>query len=259
MNDPHVQALHYKVKSGSGFDYANATALAHETTAFRVMLDKGEAVFEMKEHYATQDEAVRHVSPFIRAWEIQSDLATVPGSFRLSFDRADIIDRNPPPPPPPGTTVVHLAGAAMAMGTASVRAEAHVSCGSYPAPPTTFAISPDVESMAQRYQGYREQRESLGAMAYFCLTVVQMRYGNRTAAAQQLGFEAQVLSKLGELTSTKGGAEARKAAGTAADYTPTERDWIERAVKRLIERAGEYAHDPSATRPQITLNDFPTL
>jgi hypothetical protein len=110
MNDPHVQALHYKVKSGSGFDYTSAPALAHGTRAFRVVVDKGTAVFEMKEHYATQDEAVRYVSPFIRAWEIQSDLATVPGSFRLTFDHANIIDRNPPPPSPPGNTVVHLAG-----------------------------------------------------------------------------------------------------------------------------------------------------
>ncbi len=98
MSDPHVEALYYEVKPGDGTDYDQAVLLTHERAKFRVEVKDGTAKFEMKEHFATQEDAVECVRPFVRAWEIQSDLTSEPGSFRLAFRNSHIIDRDPSPP-----------------------------------------------------------------------------------------------------------------------------------------------------------------
>ncbi len=91
----------------------------------------------------------------------------------------------------------------------------HVTHRTYPEPPSRFRESQDVEVMWLRYEGYRDGKEPLTAMAYFCLTVVEARSGpkgqKRPNAAKQLKVEPKVLSKLGELSSQVGdNQKARK-------------------------------------------------
>jgi hypothetical protein len=68
-----------------------------------------------------------------------------------------------------------------------------------------------------------------------------------------------VLRKLGELTATKGGPEARKDAGARTPLSGEERNWLEQTAKRLILRAAEVAFDPKASLPKITMADLPAL
>lgn len=127
-------------------------------------------------------------------------------------------------------------------------------------------MSPDVDTMWHRYEGYLEGREPLAAMAYACLTLLEASAGGRdrarNGAANRYRIEVDVLQTLGRLSSSVGDKEtARKFKGLSErrPHTGAERAWMEAAVKALIRRAGEWAFDPGASRPQITMSDLPKL
>ena len=80
--------------------------------------------------------------------------------------------------------------------------QANLSPRTYPSPPSMgLKPTPDVESMFHRYVGFREGREPLTTMAYFCLTVLEAstgkRSGKRAAAAKRYGMCQEVLKQLG--------------------------------------------------------------
>ena len=123
-------------------------------------------------------------------------------------------------------------------------------------------VSLDVETMWHRYEGYLAGREPLAAMAYFCLTVLQGSAGGRDEAAEQFGISGRVLDTLGRLTTEIGDDETARKRTHGSEWRPhtrAERAWIEAAVKALIRRAGEWASDPEAPGPQLTMNDLPKL
>jgi hypothetical protein len=81
----------------------------------------------------------------------------------------------------------------------------------------------------------------------------------RGKASYQYNIEFDVLDILGELSTNKGDqTEARKAPknGNFDPIKPEEREWIIKAIKILIRRAGEWAHDPDASLKIITLMDI---
>lgn len=169
MSDIHVVALYYDVKAGDGTDYEIAAPLEYEHAKFRVEVKDGLAKFEMKGYFVTQERAIECVLPFIRSWEVQSDLTSEPESFRLKFHNSQVIDRDPSP------------RSKSVVGSAAMLIDAFVSAGkglvkrsSYPEPPHAFAVDANVETMAMRYCWYRQGREPLASMAYFCLTVIEM-------------------------------------------------------------------------------------
>ncbi len=130
--------------------------------------------------------------------------------------------------------------------------------GDYPQPPTDLAVNSDVEVMYFRYGLYREGMDTLAAMANFCLTVLEAsaKGGQRSAAAKKYAIAPEVLSQLGRLVSEKGGREARKAKGTANEFTTTEKRWIDSAVKLMIRRAAEVAYAPNWPLTSISLADL---
>ena len=207
--------------------------------------------FNLKEHYATEEDARFSVeADYIPNWEFEVGLNRGPDAFRLRFDHSDIIDRNPPPGPPP----------------LSVRARAGVPRVSadlappmppeFPAPPpVAIKRSPDVDSMFQHYLRHLGGGEPLPAMAYFCLTKLEQMAGGRANAAMTLRISKRVLGRIGELSSNKGGASARKAIGSTTPYTPEEERFLKSAVKRVIHRAAEVEHAPDPSRTEITLAD----
>ena len=101
-------------------------------------------------------------------------------------------------------------------------------------------------------------------MAFFCLTVLEESTGGghnkRQQAAQRYGIDADVLAKLGELTSELGDERtARKFKSGGRPHSDAEKAWIIAVVKMIIRRAGEYAHDPTAPRETVTMTDLPPL
>ena len=258
MKDPHVVALNYKVRHGPDFDYSSAKSLYALTGDVDLRLEAGKARFVMRGHHRTEKEARDAIDDYIKAWELDAALEYGPNAFRLEFDWAEIEDRNPAP----GVTTLRLKPlrVAVALGTPRIVAKP----STYPAPPSRgLARSPDVESMYLRYAGYFEGSEPLASMAYFCLTVLEASTGKcrgrRKAAATKYGIDEHVLQNLGRLCSAKGGAGARKAEGLGHELSSHERHFLHMAVRAIIRRAAEVAHDPRAPLTPITLRDLPTV
>ena len=252
MNDPHVSVLIYLVKHDETVNYDKASPLEYETASFKVSIKGCAAHFEMKEHFPTAEQAREVVEPFIRQWEFAAALDRDPGKFELVFLEAVVEDRKPTP------GVVALKGAF----TGSVAGSVSIVVGraTYPEPPTGVAMNTDVEVMALRHTRYKQRRDTLPGMAYFCLTVLEQAAGGRPAIPSKFGIASSVIKTLGRLTGEKGGSEARKGEGRSHEFTANERSWLEQAAKRIIRRAAEVASDPAAAAAsQITMGDLPKL
>jgi hypothetical protein len=259
VNDPHVEALHYKLVLDDGVSFAKGAApVTRQLPGFTVRLADDELTVTMHDHYSTEQDARRAVDGYLRAWRAHASLATNRAEFEFKFTRSEIVDLNPPPPPPPGSATV-IGVTAIASAEAFGTLTLHTTRAAYPEPPTGFALDPDTETLWNRWQGYIEGREPLGSMAYACLTVLQ-RTGGRAGASARFGISDNVLGKLATLSTETGDlATVRKVTPRLRPRTDAEQVWLEAAVKALVSRAGEVAAAPGATRPQLTMSDLPKL
>ena len=260
MNDPHVVALVYRIGHGKSVDYSEAKPLVHDAPAFRLEVKDNQARFELKAHYTTEEEARSAIKDYIDDWEIDACLEHGPDCLRLQFDRPEIVDRNPPPPIPGVKNIAFtIRGGVPTVSIAVSRVAL-----SYPAPPSEVNFrDPNVQTMHQRYMGYSQGNEPLAGMAYFCLSVLEhstgQKRGSRKAAGRTYQIEESVLKKIGELSSEKGGRDARKSDGVDKDFTGQESTFLKQAIKRMIRRVAEKAHSPDKALPQISLSDLPPI
>jgi len=258
MRDPHVETLRYRVETANNVTYNNPPSIGVDEEEFNGHLEDGIFACEMKSHYPSIETAKKVVDQYLRAWEIEADLTRGRGEIRFIYEDAKVIDRNPPPPDAPKVLQVEAGSIIVATGEATMR----VTRRKYPDPPQIFRVSPDVETLWGRYQGYLDGKEPLLSMAYFCLTVLETRgKGNknrREAASKLFAIKKDVLDTLGRLTTQRGdNLTARKAQATPVTLSGSEEAWIEKVIKLLIRRIGEYRS--AQTLPQITMADLPPL
>jgi len=258
MNAPHVTTLRYRIIPHHNVDYNNAPPVVEHTDDFLLRIQGEGAIFEMKKHFASAEEARKVVDEYLGAWEMLIGLEHDPGDLSFAFQKAQVIDLSPPPQANKQLNLqAHISGHSV---TPSV--SVHISFDKYPSRPQNFVVTPDVETMYLRYNAYRHNRESLTSMAYMCLTILELGASGRKEAAKQYSIEFSVLDILGRFCSTKGDpTEARKAPrdGKFLPLTQGEKGWIIEVIKALIRRAGEWAYDRSANLPKLSLADFPKL
>lgn len=255
MNDPHVAALNYRIEHAPWIDWSQAEPLHLREGAFDVRVDNKRVRCAMREHFATEGEARGAVEAYIDAWELDAALTRGPNAFKLRFVRSELEERNPTP------GVYHASAEPATFTITASAAQGTVSPTSYPPPPSKgMTRSPDVGSMYLRYVGYREGREPLAAMAYFCLDVLLASTGKRqsrlSAAAKRYAISRPVLNRIANLSSNKGGPAARKADGRLRDLTQQDCEFLEHAVTTIIRRAAEVAHNPKANLQTVTMRDF---
>ena len=251
MNDPHVVALFYQIGHGQSVDYREVKPSDHEEKGFRLKIADEQVCFEFKTHYATKDAARKAVEDYIREWEFNACLEGGPDSFTLNFRRAHIEDRKPPLPVPGVKSIsMHVRA-----GSPTVTIGATVVKTHYPAPPSgvRVTITPDVQTMYDRYMGYCQRREPLTSMAYFCWSMIKGSPIAKTDLSNNVG------TKIKRLSSEKGGRQARKADGKDTDLTATEQRFLEQAIKAVIRRTAERAHSPDRVLPQISLSGLPPV
>jgi hypothetical protein len=257
MRDPHVVALRYRLETHESVTFDNPQLVECETSAFRLRLENGVATLALKEHFTSLESARRIADDFLRAWELDAALGIGRREIKFTFQDAHIVDRNPPPPGSAPVTELNAQGMTALAGSITV----HVTRRTYPNPPELFKVSPDVETLWQRFEGYLNGREPLPAMAYFCLTLIEGNAnGCRGRAAKLYRISKHVLDELGKLTSRHGDAKtARKVQKDRAfkPLTVSEKGWIEAAVRVIIRRVGEINSDP--TLPEISMDDLPKL
>ena len=153
MNGPHIVALLYRVEHDEAVDYSKAKPHVSDEPAFRLEVKDNQARFEMKEHYANKKDARNAIENYIRNWEFNACLENGPGSFRLVFERPEIEDRNPTP------GVINLSShSTLPDMTGSLKVTLGFS--KYPSPPSGVNYNdPDVQTMHQRFMGYRQRNE----------------------------------------------------------------------------------------------------
>ena len=168
MNDPHVVALIYRIDHRDTIDYSKAEPFSRDEQGFRLTVEDNRARFEFKEHYATVEKAKKTLGEYIRVWEIHVQLEHGPNSFRLQFDKHEIIDRKPTLPRPRKVSLSFSLSGGRETGGGKLTYFAP----DYPEPPVNMALTPDVETMYDRYIGYKRGHEPLPSVAYFCFTVL---------------------------------------------------------------------------------------
>ncbi len=262
MKDPHVVSLHYRLRHSSCLDYGRAEPLSWEEEHFCAILQSDELAIEMKTHARSEKEARSLVEPLLRAWEVYAGLTVGVDVLTFRFAGANIIDRRPPV----GVTASECVGDVIAVrAVRAVRGDSDelYRPASYPSPPKGFVASCDVQNMYERYVAYRQGREPLPSMGNAVLTMLERTTGGRSRAAKHYSLAQPVLDTLGELCATRGSPdEARKAPKRSEAYHPltcSEREWLVKAIRRIIMRAGERAAKPAGRLDQIAMGDLPPL
>ena len=265
MRDPHVEILRYRLETAGNIIYDQPPPVDIDYDEFSGRLERGILTCYMKEHHASIEAAREVVDRYLLGWEIDAALNLGRGAIRFIYNDAQVIDRNPPPLGVPLEIQVSEGVLTMEGGIANLR----ITQKGYPKPPKIFRVSPNIETLWQRYQMYLDGKDQLQAMSYFCLTLLELIAGGplaarrgqskrRREASNMFSIEYDVLNQLGELTSGKGDRlTARKAQTTPIPLTEKERVWIEAAIKQLIRRIGE--HSSGQTVPSIKMGDLPPL
>jgi len=262
MNDPHVERLHYKLRSESTLSFESPPPINRETPAFRIHLEEGKLTVHMFEHYADEEGAQQRVGPYLCAWEIDANLRLGRRTVWFEFERSELIDRNPPPPAGPQT----ITPKALSVHWRVMPPTIHVGYRSYPPPPSRFLASPDVQTMWFRYNMWVDGREPLLSMAYACLTLLEgstgATTGSRAAVCTMYSIDPAVRKTLGDMVSERGGPDEARKLGRSATKTPLtrkERQWVDDVIKALIRRKAEYDADPTSPLPLIAMTDFLSL
>ena len=213
-------ALHYRIEHASHVDYSKVDPVYCEVEGFGIRIEDNRVRFEMKEHYATVDSALEAVKPYIHSWELDAALRSQPGEFKLKFCGAEVEDRKPIPGK-------HEVSADPVFWEFSTSVPTVTKYRPYPKPPdgVPLELNDDVRIMLARLADYFI-REKPPGVAYFSLTMLEeltskrpkrvrrSTGGRRSTAAEKFQIERDVLDKVGDLSSEKGGlAMARKAEG----------------------------------------------
>ena len=249
MNDPHVEALIYVVEHDKSSDYGLAKTLEIEHTTFHLKIEDSEARFELKEHYPTRQQAQQVIQPFLQQWELRASLKAGPGTFALKFKQAEMIDRKPTP------GVIALSALPISSSFTTSSPKVTVS-RQYPHPPPERQMNidnPDVQTMLHRYMGYRQGREPLPSMAFFCYDVFAKRFGKDAKhTAEKHKISHTLVKRVSNLASNKGGDQARHQSAICYPLTQPEVQFLEKAVAAMIIRAAMVAADPN--QPMDTID-----
>jgi hypothetical protein len=256
MNDPHVVAMIYRVEHDDSVDYEKAARLEGKTDDFKFRVANGRARFELTAHCATEEEARQIVDPFVRAWEIRAAVGLSPGVFRLTFERAEVVDHSP-----------LRDGVVCAVGKASVSStavgHAQMVPSKYPDPPTDFSVSDELQVAYEAWRALWPKPNYLAALGNLIMTMLDAKAppgkgGSQTRRRAEAHYEtgSGVLKKLGELTAMAGGYYARKHRGIKHPFSANEHDWLVKAIPALMLRMGEREKNPNGKLPERTVADL---
>ena len=265
MNDPHVESLVYRIRHDGTVYYGGSDPAAYERPAFNIQIADEEVRFTMRAHFTTEDAARQGVEPFIKTWEFETALREGRNTFTLVFRNAHIVDRKPYPPNSGPRDRERRALHVSATfdggldGTLSAAVQLQPSAPHPPPPCNNVEVTSTVQQMSDRYLNFREGKEPLPALAYFCLTCLEACAGDRPKAAAKFAVDKKVLVGIARLTAEKGGLHARKAQGRSDALTDDEESFLKAAVPALIRRIAQVACDPKVKLPTIALSDLPPM
>jgi hypothetical protein len=252
MEYPRIKALHYRLRTTrSGFTFINPSPQEASTEAFDVRLADGVVTFTLRGHHSSLESALALVEPYLRSWMAQAMIELSEGLIRFEF--SDYVTQHTP-----DDTITTWGDIEQGKGSVSVSTSL-AGRRRYPAPPTDFAWSPDVELMLSRYMDNCEGREPLPSMAYFCLSVLTSRVGkekeSRKLAAAKYHIEYEILAKIAELSNLGDDQLARKRHAQNRPLRLEEEVWLREVARALIFQVGRHEANPSSPK-LLTMGDL---
>lgn len=257
MRNPKIEYLRYKITHDETVKYDVEGETRFEVKDWQIRIKDGEVFLEPEEYFRSEREALEAVEPLVRHWEISVQLGAQPRVFKLEYLDCQIIDLEPEP----GGIVMYAQPGRMKIvgGQPSIL----ITRIQYPAPPFRYATSPELEAMFARYVDACDNPRLIAPCAFFCLTFLERDFegkkNKRRKTGEKYAIHLDVLSQMGQLTSTKGADIARKAEGWDEPYTIREQQWLFAAMKKMIERKATLDAEPENTPNMITMDDLPVL
>ena len=251
MNDPHVEALLYDVLLPSRMDATDVEQFTWTTPSFCLRLTGARAEVLLSEHFSDEERARGVIEPTLRAYEICAGLE-LGAVLRFDFVRARVVERAVTPEQPDVLTAsIHD----------DLRLRDHVEVTvnliRYPTPASQFSATPLVETLWFRYGLYLQGRELLQSMVYFCVTAIEAAAGGQRAARAQFKISSKVLSKMRQISSSRGDERTARKWNAGAPLSQTESDWLDASVRQLIAHLGTWAADHSVRT--LTMADLPPI
>ena len=220
MIDPHVDTLTYVVEpmGQRGCEYSGAAPLTQAVDGIgEFYVDDNLLTVTLAIHCPDTQTARYEVEPFLRAWEIQTDLTNGFGTIRFRFLSSTCHDLNPP------KDSVNFGFSENIVISDSV--EITIRPDRYPGPPLrdSVPVSDLVQDIHARWCQYQEGKEPLRGMANYVLTRIELAAtfltksrSYRKDAARVFDISSRVLDEIATAAALPGiGLEARKAYGIA--------------------------------------------
>ena len=241
---PRVTYLRYTVEEQPSYKLPDK---ARDGTigTFSYSVNKSRAVFQPTVRYADESAARQVLEPLLRAWEIKTALTQGKPVFAFAFYSCDIQEVAPKPG--------ELRGVAMVMFTG--RATVEISFGEFPSPAEDFVVDDLTSDLAQIVLNSRLNPLAILKDAFSITTRLEYEFGTLAEASSYLGISVAALERVQNLaTQRSAGAHTRKwfkqGKVMPAELSTGERDWLQRAFKVIVVRAGEALAKPN--QPQIT-------
>ncbi|MGH2748656.1 MAG: hypothetical protein ACRDKB_12140 [Actinomycetota bacterium] len=251
MTPGKVEALSYQmIVVDDRHDFDKAGPWTGTIGDFDGELRANQLALTPRSTFHTAEEARDSVEPFLRAWELDSELAGgLQIEFRFSSARVDQTKGGNAST----TVMVHTVDALLI----SEGVTAHISHGNYPAPPASgLKRTQFVDDLLIRVRELRTRSHPMLVVAYLFLTQLEYEHGGRQQAARQLNVEVKILQSLGRLSAKNDPQERRKVKGAIDPLTEPERQWLFAALPKLTWQA---AHVESGKMPaRLGMNDLPS-
>ena len=248
MNNPIIDSLTYAVDSVDGaYDYDAAEPLSEEVSGIGTFdICNGQLQVALAVHCHDEQTARYLVEPFLRKWEIKTDLAQNSGGIRFRFEGSAFHDLSP--------SDDRASFGFSANITVSDSVQFIAKPQTYPGPPrdATIGVSDLVRDIHARWFQCQEGKEPAPSMAYYVLTRIQLEAQpepTRKATAWTFNIARDVLDKIGDISSAAGkGPSARKAleypgrkasASHSQQYNPQNDTWLKQAIARVIQHLME--------------------
>ena len=250
MQEPTLDWLRYRVHFAPGIAIDAPTPRQFDTPQFLGVLTKEGLELKPKVRIETQAEARAAIEPLLRAWEVQIGLDVGTPVLTFEFEGLRFVDGASP----------SGSGFGLHHSTAELGPDAFVvhHLKEFPPPPKGFVSTPDIETLWFRFRMYKQRREPLQSMAYFCLTVLKASCSGTDGVARILSVDKAVLRKISDLSTNTGDSKtARKRTHQLRVSTAVERHWLEAAILALIRHMGEVAAGNVPT--QLRMTSLPAL
>ncbi|CAG0963332.1 hypothetical protein MYXO_00885 [Myxococcaceae bacterium] len=232
-----IQRLAYRVEKAGAFA-DDVIEFSHAVGDFS--LANGLLRVDLRLPTDSISEARAHIDPVVRAWEFEAEIRMGFPVIKFEFTPAVAV------------------GATSQRSPETNGATELVIATRYP-PAPTIAVTSEMENVWERYTRARLGiGESVESAVYYGLTVIEAQFGSRPKAAAALNLPHGVLSKLGELSSTRGdAATARKSRASGEPLNRSEKKWIDHSIRYALLQLGHLA--AGLAPPEIEAGALPDL